>query len=143
MNKDWKQLEAEISMGMLQGGDHDREIRIEVNDRNSAQRLMHIYITAEALGELITGQASRPCQVELNTSPDIGKIRETKTEVVEYIDRFAKDRAAQVEKVLSPYEVDGWEANRRDYDNHHRQVGRGSVKILFERWVDPPAQSKA
>lgn len=111
-------------------------ISIEVTDETSGTQFLSVQLTPEALGLAITGMSRQDCEFDLRAQ-NVGKIRETKTEVIPFKATDYKKREEEAKATLIPYEVEGWEGSWRDLCNHHRSAGNYSYRVSFTRFVEP------
>lgn len=117
-------------------------VRIEVEEKNSGSIALTLEITLRQLGELLTGsQAEGP--IEFNDSGIIGKVHQHKTEFVPGVVKgYRKDEGYRDEcnKLVEPFEIDGWMARGGDINNQHTWVrlkdGTEGHNVVFFRYVD-------
>lgn len=113
-----------------QGSD---SIRFRMEDDTSGVTFLEVEMSLEDFARILTGQGHIPCTFELYAQ-NVGKTRETKTEIVPLENRyFATDKERQ--EALKPFEVDGWEARQGDISNHHNYTNSDGVKVVFMRFI--------
>jgi hypothetical protein len=113
----------------------DKEmIRFRVIDDASGTVALQLELTPEQFALGLTGQANRPVEARWQTNY-IGRVPETKTEVVPYTWRGSQSNA--LDRALAPFEVDGWIGSRSDLGNHHRRAGAtNSYRVGFVRYAE-------
>ncbi len=111
-------------------------ITITIHDEKSGVAFLEIDLTAEALGNSLTGSSRQPCTFELRAA-NVGKVREHKTETIAFTGTDHKNREAEARAILAPYEVEGWKGDWSDLCNHHRGPAEAR-KVSFTRFVDAP-----
>ena len=117
--------------------DHPDVIVIELTDEISFTRFLEVKIGVAEFAKALTGASYTNCDFELRTD-NVGKKHEHKEEIVPvgsviYVP-YTK-RKATGEKLLKPFEVDGWKGNVDDLFNHHRHTSKGQ-RVTFHRYVN-------
>ena len=117
---------------------------IELTDESSGTRVVEVEMTVENFGNAITNLALQPCEFQWYPEAPVGKVRETKTEIIQMPEgaSYAKDREALAKAAIAPFEVDGWVGYWRDALNHHRHTDGTMYSVGFHRFVDRKYQEK-
>lgn len=131
-------MKGKITISRYTGGERGTGINIKVVDELSGTEFISVEITAETLGNALTGMGFQPCEFELRAE-QVGKKHEHKTEVLPIRLGYykQKDAEAVAKKALKPYEKDGWTGDWRDLCNHHRWTGADKTTVTFHRFVQP------
>ena len=114
-------------------------IVIVVRDASNSKDVVTIEIDAKDFGMAVTGSNFVPCGFKLKNIEAIGKRLETKTENVP---RPKKNNKTEEDKVLLPYETDGWKADRKDFHNHFRRMSQNRSRVCFRRYVYETEEEK-
>ena len=128
---------GQISIGRVSSNKEPYSyISIQVVDSKSHTTFLQVAMSLEALGNAITGMSFQPCKFELYGT-NVGKTHEHKTVFVPCDTRNIKTDDAK-QKVLAPYEVDGWQGRLSDLGNMHRYntTPTTGFTVTFERYVD-------
>jgi len=132
-----KNLEVQVTISRTS----DDVIRLTFKDKLSSLQILSAEMTPHDFAEAVTGMAFVSAVGELNTNPNIGKIREVKTVPIAY-DGHYKTWEENFDTFVAPYEVEGWKADAYDRKhNHHRSNGE-VYRTLFIRYVDVKEPSK-
>jgi hypothetical protein len=117
---------------------------IEVVDDSSGVHFLRIDLTPHDLMCALTGRVTS-IEMEIRGAHLIGTISEHKTELVKWKaysqktdDRKGLDdheRSPSVDKILAPFEIDGWRGSSSDLFNGHRSEGEFQ-RVGFHRYVD-------
>jgi hypothetical protein len=118
-------------------------VRIEVIDDKSRAHFLRLQMTPEQFANALFGRAEQECEFDLAGIANVGKLLETKEQIVEIsYDVYSSRDEALVDEALAKYEVDGWVARTQDATNHHRLVSHNiasdtvKVKVSFHRYVE-------
>lgn len=128
-----KELKVYLQIGRMSNED---QWRISVEDRLSGSRIVEVRMTgkqfADAIGSLYT-----ECEATVCDGP-VGKKREYKQINIKPPKKsspvYWTERALQ--KLIVPFEVDGWKGDIKDFKNGHKRQEDGSYAISFTRYVD-------
>jgi hypothetical protein len=130
-------------IGMTRSGmGSDTRMRIEIEDAKSGVSFLEITMDMEKWAYAATGMFGVEMDFELRGVDTIGKVHETKTELVpvpENMPYKADDNLELIEDILSEFEVDGWQAHTNDLFNHHRRIRDGEniyQEVSFHRYVE-------
>lgn len=107
-------------------------VQVSIVDELSGMRLVAFDVALAGFASAVTGRAGIDGTYKLTNLDRVGKRCETKRVAVQ-----RPDTDADVDAILAPFEVDGWQARRRDIQNHHNWCGKNEVAVLFTRYVDP------
>lgn len=122
-----------VTLSRTYGSDETAPMRLCIEDRASHCRVLETDFSLEQFAELLT---SRHIDTTgLLYSGPIGCTPENKTEKV--LRPNLTRNEAKAEKVLAPFEVDGWRAHTDDLWNHHRSIGEGMQIVNFTRYIRP------
>lgn len=127
-------MKGQITISRTTSSKTGNTIRISIEDDSSSVTFLEVLMSLEDFALALTGQGYIDCNFELQGIQNVGKIRETKTELVSLANPF---RATDEERLdaLKPFEVDGWTARFQDIENHHRYQ-KDAVSVTFSRFVD-------
>ena len=114
-----KKLAGKISIVRSSSG-RESWIEIEVGDAVSGCRLVDVKMELETFAEALFGRGYCECQLEYFDQCPVGQRREVKTEVVDASGLDWRKDTNEAERVLAPFEVDGWKGTVDDLYNHHR-----------------------
>lgn len=123
-------LHGKLSISRPSGGGREHPVvTIDLRDELSRCQFLEVEIDPASLTLALTGKGEVPCWFRLRTESPIGQRAETKTEelwmnAIFAFDRGSKRQEAYFDKLLQPYEVDGWKARRSDLTNSHNTVRR-------------------
>lgn len=129
-------LQGKITISRYTGGKKGTGITIKVEDELSHCEFVSIELTAEVLGNALTGLGWQPCEFDLHAER-VGKRLEHKTEVLPIRINAYNNREKLAKEALKPYEKDGWVGDWNDLCNHHRWVGGDKTTVTFRRFVEP------
>ena len=130
-------LKGSLRISRPQYGDGRKQIEITVIDERAACQVIEVHVGLEAFTEALTG-CSADCDFDFNNSGVVGMVYEHKTESVPIPDMLFREEDPRIFEALVPFEVDGWEGNRRDVTNHHRRSRKGKQEfacVTFTRHV--------
>ncbi len=125
--------QGKLTISRYTGGEKGSGITIRVTDELSGTEFIEIEITAEVLGNCITGLSYQPCEFELRAA-NVGKTHEHKTEIIPFTVKDYSKREAEARAAMKPYEVDGWKGSWSDMCNHHNSTKAGQ-RVTFHRYV--------
>ena len=114
----------------------DGLIHVAIMDSDSFTYVCEAVISKEVYAEVVTGMGYRPCDLEYNDSPNIGKIREHKAVVVpQPKNSYDMKEDDIMEYLLSIPEIadlinDGWIASCKDLINGNKK------DVGFVRYVE-------
>lgn len=122
---------------------------MQIEDDTSGVRFAELEIPMEAFAYLVTGMHGIEADCELRGLDNVGRIHESKTELVPVTSDLeqweARNDSAVINEALAPFEVDGWEGYSPDLFNHHNRVhkDKGTLRkpfqtVHFHRYVDAP-----
>jgi hypothetical protein len=137
---------GQISFGRSSGGASSKEFRLEIMDDASRIHFLVARFDSDAFADLMTNRFAK-VEFEVMGLELIGAISEHKTELIKfdcYNLRFSKerkglessDRSPGVDKLLAPYEADGWTARVSDLFNGHNRKDGDKQAVSFFRYVD-------
>ena len=132
-------MNGKITISRTTSSKTGNSIRIRMEDDSSSITFLEAEMNLEDFALALTGQGYIDCQFELMGIHNVGKVRETKTELVP-LDNPYMATAAERLSALKPFEVDGWTARRSDIENHHRYLNN-TVTVTFSRFVDKKEQT--
>lgn len=121
------------------GRDDDRDIYISVTEEASGCRVVDVCLSLKDFALALTGMAMTPCELDIYEAP-YGKKRIFKVEPsVKFKKRPEDLTKKQLDKVLAPFEVDGWKADRSfNTQNQVRHVDDGyEVRVTLYKFVEP------
>ena len=127
-------MNGKITISRTTGRKIGNTIRIIMEDDSSSINFLEAEMSMEDFTLALMGKGYIDCTFELNGIQNIGKILETKTELVPLYNP-ARTTDEEREAALIPFEVDGWAARRSDIKNHHR-FQKDTVSVSFSRFVD-------
>lgn len=123
--------------------DNYGNIYIYFEDKKSHVRFMTVTFTPDALGKSLF-LTQQPCEIELRSVENIGKILEVKEEIVAYTNVYGnrQDVERSKRKALAPFEKDGWKGNLNDLGNSHKfsnydeDSAIHTYRVSFTRFVE-------
>ena len=130
-----KKLKGKITISKIRCFDENNFISIKIHDVKSSCEAIEAKLTLENFAQAITGHGYIDCDLEFNDSGVIGKIRETKHELIPRI-TFASPSDYYIKDYIKELEIDGWKARKEDITNPHNWVDDDKVKVLFVRYVE-------
>lgn len=105
-------------------------VSITLKDDLSRCEVVEIKLSILEFGEALSGLALRPCEFEYSPETPVGKIRETKTELVTVP---SSDHARDA---VAAFEIDGWIGYDADASNSRCRTADGRYRVSFHRFVD-------
>lgn len=137
-------MKGKISIArFMSNREPERGISITVEDELSGVRFLEVTMSAETLGNVITGLGGQDCEFELRGAELIGLKQEHKEESIAVPEFPGRLSEKQINLLLSPYEVDGWMGRGSDVNNHHRYDNKSkTVRVTFFRYVPVPGERK-
>ena len=131
-----------VLVSIASGGNKDTRINLEVVDEVSRCVICNVEMSLEEWAKAdhsMTGYGT----AEIFRNAPLGKKRENKTVFVPYgapsnSHTHTKGEAAQ--KLLEPFEVDGWKGRAKDLSNSHMwrrdEQGNAGALVSFSRYID-------
>jgi hypothetical protein len=127
-------MKGAITISRPSGWDK-RFIRIEVQDELSRAVFLQIEMDLDKFAEAITGLGYTDCEFTLKSTDVVGLKREFKTEKVPVSSTW-NITPEEIETALQPFEIDGWQANKNNFRNHHNRVkDENAFMVSFYRFV--------
>lgn len=126
-----------LTISRITGGSKD-QISIKVSDKSSGTEFIEVRIPPEEFALALTGLGYQTCEFFLRGIDRVGLTHESKYEIITIpglaftSDDLLSDRV--IHSAVSPYEVDGWEADLSQIGNHHYRTPEG-WKVAFHRYV--------
>jgi hypothetical protein len=115
----------------------DGMVRIHVEDNASRITFATLTMTPEAFGNAVTNLSNQPVEMELRGLHVVGKTAEWKTLNLPHEHGYSKDAHAEwLENAVAGHEVDGWQADRGEGCNRHKEGKDGVYQVIFRRYVD-------
>lgn len=114
----------------------DRTIHLRVADAASGLAIVEMDMTPEQFAFGVTAMSTEGQATVYNNFATLGRTREAKT--VQIHTERRELTKAQAKRLLREYEVDGWEADLSQLDNHHRwsRTKNGyAVSVGLSRYV--------
>lgn len=143
MGGDKEIMNGHISILRVNSSHEGNFIEIQVTDRSSGVRFLEVRMSLSDFAMAITQAGHQPCEFEVRGLEVLGKVRETKREVVPY--EYSPDgRGPQAEAMaraaIAQFEEDGWKGEVRDYFNSNNSVtlpdGSNGRRVTFIRYID-------
>jgi hypothetical protein len=137
-----KQLEGRITISRTTSNKSEDKVTINITDASTGCCLLKTSMSVEGFGFAVTGLGFQKCDVDLyqEACAIAGYVREHKHELLPqpemYKGRYTED---EIQAMLTPYEIDGWEGRSEDLFNSHNSQG-DKVRVLFVRYVPTDAQ---
>ena len=131
-------MKGKVSVSRVHSNHEDDYVSLELIDDLSHVTCVKIKMSTKTLGDVLTGMSRQEC--EFSIQPDlVGKVRETKSETVSKptSSRSDENYEAELDTILKPFEIDGWEARREDFRNHYNSIGGDQTSITFIRFIEP------
>jgi hypothetical protein len=125
----------ELEINRTTGGRDERPISVRVSDDLSGCRILEVYFGLAEFMQILTGSSGIVAEGEFYTNTPIGCTPEHKEEIVPRPKGYKESK--EDDKILAPFEIEGWKARRSDLHNHHRWVGPDKVSVSFNRFVRP------
>ena len=127
-------MNGKITISRTTSSKTGNTIRIKMEDDSSSITFLEAEMRLEDFALALTGMGYIDCNFKLHGVENIGKVLETKVELVPLANPY---RATDDEQVLAlkSFEVDGWTARTQDMKNHHRYQ-KDAVTVSFSRFVD-------
>jgi len=113
-------------------------VQISLIDGTSHTLVCQIKMSINEFGSALLNMSHRPCEFDLISSV-VGKKHEHKTELVPTPNHSFRRSIDLEDKLLSPFQVDGWIGRRDDLHNGHRHSqkdGQHFQRVTFVRYVD-------
>ena len=126
-------LPGKININRTSSNQEDDYISISIVDESSHVQFVDVKMSLLAFANAITGMGFNSCDFELRCPELVGMKRERKEELLPR-PKF-QDTIEDLQKILNPFEVDGWIGSLYDMTNHHYWVGDNQVKVGFTRHV--------
>ena len=128
-----KRLKGELSIGRVSCSGGDDYINIRLKDELSGCCVVEIKVPLIEWANITTGMSHRNVEFEYFDHSKIGMRLESKKVFVPCKQYRPTD--AQMDAVLAPFEIDGWEGSRCDMYNHHNRVSNSGYHVRFRRLV--------
>jgi hypothetical protein len=125
-----------LEISRTSGGRDDRPISVRISDDTSGCRILEASFKLADFMEILTGLGGVTGEGEFYANAPIGCTPEHKQEVVSRPKGY-KANSEEDDRILKPFEVDGWKARRDDLHNHHHWVGTEKVSVSFDRFIRP------
>jgi hypothetical protein len=113
---------------------------MRVTDETSGVVVLDLTMSVEAFGYALTGLAMQECQFQVFGQQAIGKVRETKTELIVIKSEYAPKAEQVIEKYnRGDVQVEGWTLSLTKMQRVvSREMGSSlwSVEVPFVRYVD-------
>ncbi len=119
--------------------DDDRDIYISIIEDESSCRVVEACMSLKDFALALTGMSHTACEIDIYEAP-YGKKRIFKVEPsVKFKKRPEDLTKKQLDKILAPFEIDGWKAERYFNTQHQvRHVADGyEVRVTLYKFVDP------
>jgi len=127
-------LPGRISISRTSSNREDDYISISIVDESSHVQFVDVKMSLLDFANAITGVAFNSCDFELRHPELVGMKREHKSELLP-CSKFG-DTVEDLQKILDPFEVDGWFGSLYDLTNHHNRSRFGDqVRVGFIRYV--------
>lgn len=137
-----KEVAGKLTISRLLDGRDGVRIRV-VSDNNLV--ITDTIVSVSLFGEATLGHSNVECAIKLHDNydrVDAAKELDKKRIDVKYANRSGPTKA-EIDRALAKHEVNGWKADRSDFDNHHRSLGWDSdaqiksTAVNFHRYVRP------
>ena len=129
-------MKGYISIGKFMNSDDPQPIHIELEDELSGINFVNIYMGLKDFANVITGQGYVNCEFKIRGTELVGKLRESKEELITLPPNFSYDKEL-AQELITPYEIDGWKGEINNLDNYHnRSKGGKTCRVLFVRWIE-------
>lgn len=123
-----------LSISRVEDGSK-RWISLTVEDEISGIVFLKVEISLENMMMALTNVGDCDCKFELRGLVNVGKRYEHKTEMIKISNPFYLSEE-EIDKIIQPYEIEGWIARKNDIKNHHNYLSDGTVKVHFGRFVE-------
>lgn len=131
-------LELEIHRSM--GREDDRPMNVRISDDTSGCRILEVNFSLADFMDILTGRSGVSAEGEYYPDMPVGCTREHKEEVLPRPKGYDRN-SKEVDRLIAPFEVDGWRGRKEDLHNHHRWTsdtkGVRGVRVTFSRFVRP------
>lgn len=115
--------------------------RIQIRDAASYLGFITVEVDLKDFAEALLGLSEVDCTFELRSIENVGKVRESKTEVIEIESPWSWSQE-DLDALIGTYEIDGWRCqNRKDVTNPHKG-GQGKQRVTFVRYVEAEQKTK-
>jgi len=126
-------LPGKITISKTSCNLEDDYISISIVDESSHVQFVDVKMSLLDFANAITGLAFNSCDFELRHPELVGMKRESKSELLPR-PKFGCS-VVDLQRILDPFEVDGWFGSFYDMKNHHNWVGDNQVSVGFTRYV--------
>lgn len=112
--------------------DLERPVEIEVMDAISGDMIAVLRLSDAEFGRALSQPSEISCEVKVYTEAHLGMKYESKYETIPW--KPGRGTAESRRKAVEPFEIDGWEAQLKDLENHHNWGGR-TCQVRFTRYT--------
>jgi hypothetical protein len=126
----------ELEIHRALNGRDEFPISVQITDHTSSCRILQMDLGVEQFGEILFGRSGLRAEGELWLDNPIGCAPQHKNEAVPRPRKYPPIKQEE-DKILAPFEIDGWRGNRSDLHNHHRWVDDKLVSVSFARFINP------
>jgi hypothetical protein len=143
-------MKIKAKLGLSRAGmGSDSRMLMQIEDDTSGVLFAELEIPMEAFAFLVTGMYGIKADCELRGLENVGRIRESKAELVPVTSALeqwdARKDADLIAAALAPFEVNGWKGNESDLFNQNKRVHKddGTLRrpfqsVHFHRFIDAP-----
>jgi len=120
---------ASIRIGRVSGS--KEYIAISIEDEQSNIQVVELEMSFEDFAKCLTGMSTYEVPAHYGDLSKIGKKFEVKTVIVSGL---SSSTWKKKDKLIKPFEVDGWSAREEEEFNHHH-ISKNGYQVTFRRWV--------